>query len=156
MRDHGEDSFSIGGHKEPLPPQTILGYIQASGSPGYDVLTVMVERKPTRAQLLKIAEELHKTYRVQKIEFIDNQAFMSIGPTLGEWTSSDDSQVKEKDWSKQPSEHEIVLWEDYLQSDVDLHGIDEDKVIKDIAKKHHLSKRETKAAIDKVRDWIAN
>ncbi len=156
MKDNREDSFRTRGHKEPLPPQTILGYIQPSGSSGYDLLTVMVERKPTRAQLLEIAKVLHKTHRVQKIEFIDNQAFMSTNPTLGQWTSTDDSQVKDKDWSKQPSEQEIVLWEDFLQSDVDISGIDEDKVIKDIAKKHHLSKKETQAAIDKVRDWIAN
>lgn len=156
MTDKRDNSFSAGGHKEPLPPQTILGYIGPSGSSGYEQLTVMVERKPTRAQLLKIAEQLHNTYHVQRIEFIDNQAYTSTTPTLGLWTSADNSQVKEKDWTKQPSEQEIVLWEDFQQSDVDLFGVDEEKVIKDIANKHHLGKKETKKAIDKVRDWIAN
>ncbi|MEJ7633040.1 MAG: hypothetical protein WKF28_11060 [Rubrobacteraceae bacterium] len=156
MSDRVRNSSYTKGRKDPLPPQTILGSIPPYGSYDYEQLTVMVERKPTREQLLEIANELHKKHRVEKIEFIDNQAFLASNPTLGRWSIDEKSQVKEKDWSKQPSEQDIVLWEDFQQDTADLFDSDEDKSIKSVAKKHGLGKKETKAAIDKVRDWIAN
>ena len=99
-----------------LPTYTILRYIGTSGAPGYDYLSIMVEGKPSREQLLEIAQAVSQRYGAKTIDFMDNQAFLASNPPLGTWRHNNPSRVRQKDWSKRPSEQDIVLWEDFMQA----------------------------------------
>ena len=86
----------------------IIGHIGPSGSLKYESITVLVCDEANRDQLIELAESLHAgQHRADHIKFVDYIALAAVRPSLGEWSPGDVSGLRDKDWSRRPSQEDV-------------------------------------------------
>jgi hypothetical protein len=136
------------------PSFDIIPYHDPSGSMKYDDMTVLVNEQVSRDQLIELAHHLASQHRPDYIAFVDYQEFLASTSSLGEWRPGDDSRLREKDWSRRPSQSDVALWEEHLQQETPLQDIDEETSIRSVAQRHGISEDKVRNALNKVRSWL--
>jgi broad specificity phosphatase PhoE len=131
-----------------LPSHYIIGHIGPSGSLKYESITVLVCDEASRDQLIELAESLHAgQHRADHIKFVDYIALAAVRPSLGEWSPGDVSGLRDKDWSRRPSQEDVHLWEDHQQEEAPLRELDEDTSIRRVAGRREVSEYRVKEAL---------
>jgi hypothetical protein len=136
------------------PSYDVIAYHDPSGSMKHDHMTVLVKEQVSRDQLKELAQNLASLHRPDHIAFVDYQEFLASTPSLGEWRPEDDSGLRDKDWSRRPSQGEVALWEEHMRQEAPLQDIDEEGSIRSVAQRHGISEEEVRDALNKVRSWL--
>lgn len=114
-------------------------------------LMVVVEPWVTKQQLEELTKALAEGRNVERIDYFDFDELIRTNPSLGYWERFGIAALREKDWRKRPSPHDVQLWVERASIQADEEG-----AARALAAKHNLTAEMVKADIARVRDWIAN
>jgi hypothetical protein len=138
-----------------LPPHYIIAYEGPREGLKYDRVTVLVHGEASRDQLTRLADHLHAgQHSPDYIEFVEYSEFAAGTPSLGEWRPGNVYGLREKDWSRRPSQEDVDLWHDFMQQEAPPPELDEDASIRRVAENRRVSEGRVREALDKVRSWL--